>query len=179
MDTFVDSFNNWGIDDVCWFGLAWSYFFLNKYAIYTAGNLKNNLYIFLMLWQVLACISAPFSIMAIVLSLILICQHKKNYIHPYSQRWVIILLFMVNLKRIYASFIFEYIFWLCLFTMGSLFFLLNWLLLKVPIYATSAWCGIVFVRFHIYTEFVRACYEAVCLYSFMMLLTRCVFCFLC
>lgn len=46
------------------------------------------------------------------------------------------------------------------------------ILLMVPVYAISAWLSLAFVKLSAYIDFVRNCYEAYVIWSFMLLLTE-------
>lgn len=46
------------------------------------------------------------------------------------------------------------------------------ILLMVPVYAISAWTSLAFVKLSAYLDFVRNCYEAYVIWSFMLLLTE-------
>jgi len=46
------------------------------------------------------------------------------------------------------------------------------IILMVPIYAWSAWFGLVFVQLATYIDFIRVCYEAFVIFNFLLLLTR-------
>ena len=46
------------------------------------------------------------------------------------------------------------------------------ILLMVPVYSVSAWLSLVFLQWSLYIDFVRMCYEAFVIYTFMILLTK-------
>ena len=46
------------------------------------------------------------------------------------------------------------------------------ILLMVPVYSISAWLSLVFLQYSLYIDFVRMCYEAFVIYTFMILLTK-------
>jgi len=46
------------------------------------------------------------------------------------------------------------------------------ILMMVPVYSISAWLSLVFLQYSLYIDFVRMCYEAFVIYTFMILLTK-------
>jgi hypothetical protein len=41
-----------------------------------------------------------------------------------------------------------------------------------PIYAWASWCSLMWLHYAVYIDFVRVCYEAYVIYSFLLLLTK-------
>ena len=46
------------------------------------------------------------------------------------------------------------------------------ILLMVPVYSISAWLSLTFIKYSLYIDFIRMCYEAFVIYTFMILLTK-------
>ena len=46
------------------------------------------------------------------------------------------------------------------------------ILFMVPVYSISAWLSLTFIHYSLYIDFIRMCYEAFVIYTFMILLTK-------
>ena len=46
------------------------------------------------------------------------------------------------------------------------------ILFMVPVYSISAWLSLTFIKYSLYIDFIRMCYEAFVIYTFMILLTK-------
>jgi hypothetical protein len=105
-------------------------------------------------------ISGLFCASSVYVSIVLIRGHQKHFFHPESQQQVIRILWydrrsQPGLRR-FASLS------ACWAGVGCR---------MVPVYSICSFCSLIFIEFSLYIDFLRACYEAFVIYSFMILLT--------